>query len=169
METYPLTIRPRCDTENEWIKYNPILKYREFVVSVDKNGARYKIGDGISKYDKLQFVSLEMAITNGIIYCTGGQYSHVKIELINENLDTKMARVDSALKDLCEDFCGFYITDIFDIVINLLEEVFHDQEEWIGYFVFEEDWLHGFKIGDVIVNDVPVYDFLIVNMEKENE
>ena len=83
METYPLTIRPRCDTENEWIKCNPILKYREFVVSVDKNGARYKIGDGISKYDKLQFVSLEMAITNGIIYCTGGQYSHVKIELIN--------------------------------------------------------------------------------------
>ena len=134
METYPLTIRPRCDTENEWIKYNPVLKYKEFVVSVDKNGARYKIGDGISKYD-------------------------------------------SALKDLCEDFCGFYITDIFDIVINLLEEVFHDQEEWIGYFVFEEDWLHGFKIGDVIVNNVPViidnwgdvYDFLIVNMEEENE
>ena len=61
METYPLTIRPRCDTENEWIKYNPVLKYREFVVSVDKNVARYKIGDGISKYDKLQFVSLEMA------------------------------------------------------------------------------------------------------------
>ena len=94
-----------------------------------------------------------------------------------ENLDTKMARVDSALKGLCEDFCGFYITDIFDIVINLLEEVFHDQEEWIGYFVFEEDWLNGFKIGDVIVNDAPViiddwgdvYDFLIVNMEKENE
>lgn len=94
-----------------------------------------------------------------------------------ENLNTKMARVDSALKGLCEDFCGFYITDIFDIVINLLEEVFHDQEEWIGYFVFEEDWLHVFKIGDVIVNDVPViiddcgdvYDFLIVNMEKENE
>lgn len=25
METYPLTIRPRCDTENEWIKYNPVL------------------------------------------------------------------------------------------------------------------------------------------------
>ena len=83
METYHFTIRPRCDTENEWIKYNPVLKYREFVVSVDKNVARYKIGDGISKYDKLQFVSLEMAITNGIIYCTGGLYSHVKIELIN--------------------------------------------------------------------------------------
>lgn len=55
--------------------------------------------------------------------------------------------------------------------------MFHDQEEWICYFVFEEDWLHGFKIGDVIVNDAPViiddlgdvYDFLIVNMEKENE
>lgn len=36
METYPLTIRPRCDTEDEWIKYNPVLKYKEFVVSVDK-------------------------------------------------------------------------------------------------------------------------------------
>lgn len=50
METYPLTIRPRCDTEDEWIKYNPVLKYKEFVVSVDKNGARYKIGDGEHVY-----------------------------------------------------------------------------------------------------------------------
>lgn len=34
-----------------------------------------------------------------------------------ENLDTKMARVDSALKDLCEDFCGFYITDILILLL----------------------------------------------------
>lgn len=94
METYPLTIRSRCDTENEWIKHNPVLKYKEFVVSVDKNGVRYKIGDGISKYDKLQFVSLEMAITNGIIYCTGGLYSHVKIELINPS------KIEEANNDL---------------------------------------------------------------------
>ena len=30
-------------------------------LTIDKNGARYKIGDGTSKYDKLQFVPLEMA------------------------------------------------------------------------------------------------------------
>lgn len=83
MKTYSLTIRPRCDTENEWIKYNPVLKDKEFVVSINKDGARYKIGDGTSEYDELQFVPLEMAITNGIIYCAGGLYSHVKIELIN--------------------------------------------------------------------------------------
>ena len=40
METYPLTIRPRCDTENEWIKYNPVLKNKEFVVSIDKSFLR---------------------------------------------------------------------------------------------------------------------------------
>lgn len=32
-----------------------------YPLTIDKNGARYKIGDGTSKYDKLQFVPLEMA------------------------------------------------------------------------------------------------------------
>ena len=37
-----------------------------------------------------------------------------------EKLDKKMDNVDTALKELCPDFGGFYITDPFSIIMNLL-------------------------------------------------
>lgn len=91
-----------------------------------------------------------------------------------EALDEKMDTVDSAFKELNGDFCGFYITDVFDITIGLLEEMFDDKENgWLAYFVWERDWLHNFKLGDieiggysvVINNWGDVYDFLVANME----
>ena len=94
-----------------------------------------------------------------------------------EALDKKMDAVDSAFKELNHDFCGFYITDIFDITIDLLEEMFGDTEtNWIGYFVWERNWLHNFKLGDITVYDKPieindwgdVYDFLISNIEDDD-
>lgn len=95
-----------------------------------------------------------------------------------EDLDNRMDAVDSAMKNLSPDFCGFYITDILDITIRLLEEVFDDEKDhWLGYFVWERDWLHDFKLGNVTVDNKPieinnwgdVYDFLISNMENDNE
>lgn len=94
-----------------------------------------------------------------------------------EDLDNRMDAVDSAMKDLNPDFCGFYVTDVFDVTINLLEEVFNDKENgWLAYFIYERDWLHNFKLGDVTINDEPVeinnwenvYDFLISCMEEDN-
>lgn len=94
-----------------------------------------------------------------------------------EALDKKMDAVDAAFKELNHDFCGFYITDIFDITIDLLEEMFGDTEtNWIGYFVWESNWLHDFKLGNITVHDKPieinnwgdVYDFLISNMEDDD-
>lgn len=91
-----------------------------------------------------------------------------------ENLNERMDKVDSAMKELNRDFCGFYITDIFDITIGLLEEVFNDKESgWLSYFVYERDWLHNFKLGDITVYDKPieinnwedVYDFLVKEMD----
>lgn len=93
-----------------------------------------------------------------------------------ESLDNKMSKVDDAMREIDSDFCGFYITDVFNITINLLEEVFNDVDtNWLSYFVWERDWLHNFKLGDVTINDEPVeinnwedvYDFLVSCMEEQ--
>lgn len=90
-----------------------------------------------------------------------------------ESLDNKMSKVDDAMREIDSDFCGFYITEPFDIVINLLEEMFNDTKtNWISYFVFERDWLHKFELGDIVIggysvvinNWGDVYDFLISEM-----
>ena len=92
-----------------------------------------------------------------------------------EALDKKMDAVDAAMKELNSDFCGFYVTDIFDITINLLEEIFDDYENgWLSYFIFERNWLHDFELGNITINDEPieingweeVYDFIVSCMEE---
>ena len=82
-ETYPLTIRPRSDTESAWVKHNPVLKLKECVVSICENRLKYKVGDGVTNYTELPFVTLEYALLNGGIYTHGGQYTFVKFEIIN--------------------------------------------------------------------------------------
>lgn len=90
------------------------------------------------------------------------------IEKLRE-LDSKMDAVDNAMKCLGGDFCGFYMTEPFDIVIKLLEEALDDNEGWISYFVFERDWLNNFDLGDIEIDGVPVhindwedvYDFIV--------
>lgn len=66
-------------------------------------------------------------------------------------LDKKMDAVDSAMKELEPDFCGFYITSIFDITLNVLQEAMGDTEEWISYCVYDKNWLQNFKLGDVAI------------------
>lgn len=86
-----------------------------------------------------------------------------------QNLDKKMDAVDKAFKALDSDFCSFYITSIFDTTFDLLKEAMNDKDGWIGYFVYERDWLRDFKLGDVEVNGEPVkiyswgdvYDFIV--------
>lgn len=86
-----------------------------------------------------------------------------------QNLDKKMDAVDKAFKALDSDFCSFYITSIFDTTFDLLKEAMNDKDDWIGYFVYERDWLMDFKLGDVEVNGEPVkiyswgdvYDFIV--------
>ena len=93
-----------------------------------------------------------------------------------EALDSKMDRADAALKELSPDFCGLYIPEIVDLVVDTLREVFNDNKhDSIGYFVYELDFLRRFHMGSVTVNDEPidlstwdkVYDFLIERMEEE--
>ena len=83
-------------------------------------------------------------------------------------LDAKMNAVDSALKALDNDFCGFYMTEPADMVINIMAECMNDEDEWLGYFVWEMDWLRNMYDGAVMIHDEPVkienwsdvYDFI---------
>ena len=90
-----------------------------------------------------------------------------------EDLNQRMEAADKAMQALCEDFGSFYICDAFNITINLLSEIFNDKEnDWLGYFIWERDWLHKFKLGDIVIGDYSVvinnwgdvYDFLISEM-----
>lgn len=94
-----------------------------------------------------------------------------RLEILND----KMNAVDDALSDLSQDFCGFYIPEIVDIVVDLLTEMFKNKEEWLFYCVYENDFLHTLKpdmVRDALNNPIDltswdkVYDFLIKKMEE---
>lgn len=86
-----------------------------------------------------------------------------------QDLDKKMDAADKAFKALDSDFCSFYVTGIFDTTFDLLKEAINDNDDWIGYFVYERDWLRDYELGDIEDNGVPVkienwedvYDFII--------
>ena len=97
----------------------------------------------------------------------------IKIMESLEDLNKRMEAADKAMQALCEDFGSFYICDAFNITINLLSEIFNDKEnDWLGYFIWERDWLHKFKLGDIVIGDYSVvinnwgdvYGFLISEM-----
>lgn len=91
-----------------------------------------------------------------------------------EKFEDKVSAVDDALRNLSPDFGGIYLPQPTAIVVDLLSEMFKDEEGWLSYFIYERDWLLDFKLGDIIINNEKikienwgdVYDFLIENMEK---
>ena len=93
-----------------------------------------------------------------------------------EDLDHKMDKVDTALKELAPDFGGFYIPEVPDIVVAILRDVFNDYEnDSLGYFIYELDFLRKYKTGSITdAHDNPIdlstwdkiYDFLLENMES---
>lgn len=93
------------------------------------------------------------------------------VKTINDlkSLDDRMDAVDRAFQNLNPDFCGFYVPEVFNVVLDLLAEAMDDEEEWIYYFVYDCNWLKDFNIGDVEVHGVPVvinswedvYDFIV--------
>lgn len=93
-----------------------------------------------------------------------------------ETLDKNMDAIDAAFKKLSPDFCGFYITEPFDIVVDLLKESFKDKHDLLGYFVYELDYLHKFHMGCVTQDNEPidlstwdkVYDHMVNIMEEDN-
>lgn len=92
-----------------------------------------------------------------------------RLQKQEENID----RVDDAIKVLDPDFGGFGIPSASSITVDLLQEIFEDDAEWLDYFVWEMDWLkeiddqciieNGYYI--VIKNWADVYDMLTKNYE----
>lgn len=88
-----------------------------------------------------------------------------------EALDSKMDAADKALQELSPDFCGLYIPEVIDIVMDLFAAMLSDnQYDWLEYCVFERDFLRNMKLGNVLdENKNPidmstwdkVYDFLM--------
>lgn len=92
-----------------------------------------------------------------------------------KELDDKMNAVDNAFRRLNPDFCSFYLTEPANMVLNILEDIFEDEDHWLEYFTYELDWLTKYKEGCVteadgtpidVSNWEKVYDFLIDNMEE---
>lgn len=94
-----------------------------------------------------------------------------------EELDTKMDAVDAALKELCPDFCGLYITEPFDIIVDLLKDIFKDKYDLLECFICELDFLRKFHMGCMTEDGKPidlstwdkVYDHLVELMKDEVE
>lgn len=71
-----------------------------------------------------------------------------------------------------------YSTGLEDIIIGLLETLFKDKEnQWISYWVWEENFGRTYKEGDVIEKDgtiIPLgtpeelYDLLVKNMKESS-
>jgi hypothetical protein len=59
-------IQLRRDTEENWLKYNPILLEGEVGYEIDTR--RRKIGDGICAYSDLPYVESSIAITDKMGY-----------------------------------------------------------------------------------------------------
>lgn len=69
-----------------------------------------------------------------------------------------------------------YNYKFMDICISLLSAIFHDDNDWIGYWIFELNMGKSFELGDVLDeegNAIDIstiekfYDFLIKNMWED--
>lgn len=63
-----LTILPRRDKEQNWIRKNPTLRQKEICVVYTDEGTKYKLGDGKTNYIHLPFVSIETVLEQGVMY-----------------------------------------------------------------------------------------------------
>lgn len=91
-----------------------------------------------------------------------------------QKLDHNLTALDEVMSALSPGFCGFYIPDAVDIVMEVLMSIFNDKYEWIEYFAYELNYLEKYTEGCITDgHDNPidldswdkVYDFLIENME----
>lgn len=68
-----------------------------------------------------------------------------------------------------------YQPDCLDVAVNLLKYLFSDDNDWIGYYVYELDWGKKYHPGCVIDKDgtdiilktsEDLYEFLLENMKE---
>lgn len=89
---YPITIRPRRATLNEWNDKGKDIILRKSEIAVvqnnyieDNSEPQFKIGDGITPFKDLPYVTIHEAFRDGIIYTTGGLYTTINIDYMHRN------------------------------------------------------------------------------------
>lgn len=86
MKNYDVRIKLKRDTEENWLKNNPILYYGEMAVSEKSNGEiEFKVGDGVNRFSDLKVVGGAAA----------GEYDDSEIRnLIADLQNNKVDKVD---------------------------------------------------------------------------
>ena len=85
---YPLTIKPRRGTIDEWNEHeDTILREHELVVIKNDNPElepKFKLGDGVTPFKNLPYVTMHQAFRDGIMYSSNGRDTiYVRIDYIN--------------------------------------------------------------------------------------
>lgn len=57
---------------------------------------------------------------------------------IKDQID-KERKLDEALREMSPDFGGFS-TNSITLEVELLKRLMLDEEDWIGYYIWESDW-----------------------------
>ena len=100
------------------------------------------------------------------------------VKVINglEKFEKTALKINESLKDYFMDFN--IIPSYFEqLILELLEAGMNDKYEWISYYLYELDYGHNFKMGDVTEEDgtnidistpEKLYDFIVEEYKDEN-
>jgi hypothetical protein len=75
----------------------------------------------------------------------------IKIMEDYKQLDDNIKNIDNAFKKLDIDFGGFALSPAHEIIGNLLKLSMEDENDWIGYYIYELNW--GRKYEDGCIKD----------------
>ena len=68
----------------------------------------------------------------------------------------KERKLDEALHEMSPDFGGFS-TESINLEVELLKRLMLDDEDWIGYYIWEADWGETFdRVWDKDNNEIPL-------------
>lgn len=56
-----------------------------------------------------------------------------------KNQQEKEHALDNALHNMSPDFGGFS-SETLDLIVELLKRLMLDEEDWIGYYIWESEW-----------------------------
>lgn len=93
----------------------------------------------------------------------------------------KQTEFETELNGICDKYGSiseiWLSPELFDVILELLEHIFHDEEnQWIYYWMYEKDFGKAYKDGDVTDKEGNViklktirdlYDLLISNLKGE--
>lgn len=85
--------------------------------------------------------------------------------------DQKINRFNDALNEICDGYPIFDSENLYLVsLLDLLNEIFRDEDDWIGWWLYEDvekEVLH--KGREINLNSAEqLYDFLVANMKGDN-